>query len=366
MPEKPIRFALSATANSLLLVTATLWFATMSGCPARQAANHQGDSPKEQPGGNSSRPIRILAPSLNCLAHKDLNARAVPWDAALTLAEISNFAYSDSDEQRSQIEALGAKEVSPVVNGSSHGVVASNDDVVVIAFRGTTKDPADWLTDAGIMMRRVANGRMHAGFYDATDAIFNGAYDEAMRQGAERKAVWITGHSLGGAMAIAFAYHASNERNLVPAGIITFGQPLVVTTALAQELLDTFKFRYIRFVNNRDPVTRLIPTFRHAGARVHLMNDDFTLQEPRLAYGASANAVPDKSPHFVVFEDDENLKPMTEAELQDFEQRLRAERKPPRGPNGQLLVRASIPVLSDHYIAGYIGRLKSLGQKNWK
>ena len=96
------------------------------------------------------------------------------------------------------------------------------------------------------------------------------------------------------------------------------------------------------------------------------MQDDFTFQEPHLAYGASGNSVVDKSPHFALFEDDPNLEPMTEGEFQDFQQRLEAERNPAKGPNGQLLMRASIPILSDHYIAAYIDRLKFIGQKNWK
>ena len=262
-PAKSSAHRLPTAQKVVLLVGVALGLVTTAGCPSQETAHEKGDSP-QSPQGKDFSPPRVLTPSLACLAATDFKANKVRWDAALTLAEISNFAYSGDDEQRNQIRALGAKEVRPVVNGSSHGVVASNDEVVVIAFRGTTSDPADWLTDARIVMKRVANGRMHAGFYAATDIIFNGAYDEAVRQGAERKSVWITGHSLGGAMAIAFAYRAANDKKLVPAGIITFGQPLVVTTSLAQELLDTFKSRYARFVNHRDPVTRLIPTFRHA------------------------------------------------------------------------------------------------------
>jgi hypothetical protein len=87
----------------------------------------------------------------------------VPWDAALTLAEISGFTYSEAEQQSEQLRALGATDVRSIVSGSSHGVVASNDKVVVVAFRGT-KDPADWLTDANIIGTRVAEGRMHGGF----------------------------------------------------------------------------------------------------------------------------------------------------------------------------------------------------------
>jgi hypothetical protein len=84
---------------------------------------------------------------MECLAKPMPSGEAIPWDAALTLAEISSFAYSDPDEQTKQLRGLGASDVRPIVKGSSHGVVASTDKVVVVAFRGT-KDAADWLTDA--------------------------------------------------------------------------------------------------------------------------------------------------------------------------------------------------------------------------
>jgi Lipase (class 3) len=255
--------------------------------------------------------------------------------------------------------------VQAIVQGSSHGVVASNEKVVVVAFRGT-KDPIDWLTDVRVIGKRVAEGKMHGGFYAATNAIFEDAYNEAVHQGAERKTVWITGHSLGGAMAMAFAYRALNDKHLDPAGIITFGQPLVVTAPLAEFMLDHFKSRYIRFVNNRDPVTRLVPTFRHAGARVHLTQDDYTFRKPMIAFSAPANTDAGTPRHFELYENDKTLEPMTEDEFQTFRDDLKAERDPQRAPDGRPLMRGSIPLLSPHYISTYIDRLKLIGQKNWK
>jgi hypothetical protein len=333
--------------------------AFLAGCSAKREPKETTDVP--------SPPPRPLVASMDCLSKPLARGEAVPWDVALTLAEISNFAYLDGDEQRTQIRGLGATVVRPIIKLPSYGVVASNDDVVVIAFRGTNiRVAADWLTDVKFIGHRVADGQMHRGFFAATDVIYRDVYDEAMRQGAARKAVWITGHSLGGAMAIAFAYRAANDEKLDPTGIVTFGQPLVVSTPLAQFMLDTFKSKYIRFVNNRDPVTRLVPTFHHAGARVHLTGDQFTFRKPMLSYSTSANAKADATSHLEFHEDERDLEPMTENEFRDFEASLNAERTPPRGPNGEVLMQASIPILSDHFIDAYIDRLKFIGQKNWK
>jgi hypothetical protein len=84
---------------------------------------------------------------------------------------------------------------------------------------------------------------MHSGFYAATNAIFQDTFDEVKRQGAKTKVVWVTGHSLGGAMAMAFAYRAFHDDQLDPAGVITFGQPLLGTGPLADYMLDAFKSR---------------------------------------------------------------------------------------------------------------------------
>jgi hypothetical protein len=131
-------------------------------------------------------------------------------------------------------------------------------------------------------------------------------------------------------------------------------------------MLDHFKSRYMRFVNNRDPVTRLVPTFRHAGARIHLTQDGYTFRKPMIAFSASANAKADTARHFELHEDEKSLEPMTEDEFQNFQDRLNAERDPPRAQNGRVLMRGSIPLLSPHYIATYIDHLKTIGQKNWK
>jgi hypothetical protein len=131
-------------------------------------------------------------------------------------------------------------------------------------------------------------------------------------------------------------------------------------------MLNAFNFRYMRFVNNWDPITRLVPPYRHAGARIHLTSDGYTIRKPMLAYSAPADATADKSPHFEVHEDDKGLAPMTNDEFQEFQDRVKAERTPPPdSPNGPMM-RGSISVLAPHRIATYVSRLRTIGQQNWK
>jgi hypothetical protein len=303
------------------------------------------------------------------LARSASRTSEVPWDVALTLGQVSYSAYSDPEQQITGIKGIGATTVRPIDEGSSHGVVASTDQVVVIGFRGT-KDSADWLTDANIIGRRVADGNMHWGFYHAVDVVFDEVYEEAMRQGAKDKAVWITGHSLGGAMAVAFAYRAFTDRKMVADGVVTFGQPLVFSTSLAQVMLDSYDRRYIRFVNNWDPVTRLLPNYRHAGMRVHLKGDEFTIRRPMIAVTAPAGGPSDvpaeAQPTVLGFVEEEGLEPMTEEEFQEFQQKLAAEQAPPERVNGAFVASASIPLITPHLMGTYMERLKAVGEKNKK
>lgn len=363
--ERSPRWKCFKVGRGLLLTAAMLVIGAVDGCVEKKPMPDKIDSSEPDQKKEPVEPDKELVASISCLASKVAQPDKVRWDVALTLAEISNATYSEDEEQESLLKSLGAIQVRPLAKGSSHGVVASNNDVVVIAFRGT-KEPADWLTDVKIAGRRIANGTMHRGFHDAVDVIFNDVYAEAIRQGAKEKAVWVTGHSLGGAMAVVFSYRAVNDKELAPAGVVTFGQPLALSTTLAQFMLNKFTFRYTRFVNSWDPVTRLLPTYRHAGSRIHLTPDDFTIRQPMIAVSAPAKASVENSSNVLFVEDDEKLEAMTEEEFKEFQKELRDEHSPPKIQDGQLTVGAGLPLLSSHSILTYIERIKTIGQQNSK
>jgi hypothetical protein len=286
------------------------------------------------------------------LARRHEKPGALYWPVGSTLARVSYIAYSDPDPQAEQLKALGATTVKSIDKGSSHGVVASNDSAVVIGFRGT-KDPADWLTDATIVRERVANGGIHRGFYNAVAEIYDDVYAEAIRQGAADKAVWITGHSLGGAMAAVFAYRAMSEKQLMADGVITFGQPLAFTTPLAQTMLEKYGGRYIRFVNEWDPVTRLIPTYRHAGVRIHLDRETYTVRRPMLSFELQVGgSVPQN-------QEEEDLAPMSDEEYEDFLNVVAEEKGRAGIPSAELSI-AGIPLFKPHLMGTYIDHLEEI------
>ncbi len=119
-----------------------------------------------------------------------------------------------------------------------------------VAFRGTEPDePSDWVTDAQAMLVDwQGTGKIHLGYRDA----LNGAWGriEAWLTQAPGLEVWITGHSLGAAL-------ATLASALLPAArLVSFGSPRVGNAAFAAQ----FEGRSVRrYVNCCDLVPRLPP-----------------------------------------------------------------------------------------------------------
>ena len=127
--------------------------------------------------------------------------------------------------------------------------------MAVVCFRGT-KQVKDWMTNLDIRAVPVTNpktgailGNMHKGFHDAYMSVHD---DISSRlEGLEDLPLYITGHSLGGALAVVGTWFQSSHRL---AACYTFGAPRVGD----QGLIDRFKTPIYRIVNGPDPVT-LVP-----------------------------------------------------------------------------------------------------------
>ena len=121
---------------------------------------------------------------------------------------------------------------------------------MVLAFRGTEKKLKDWKTDLRIKMEAVEGkkGRIHEGFQAAYEAVRNRI--ETKIKEHPGVPLFITGHSLGGALAIVATrfLHADNL-----AACYTFGSPRVGD----RELSRVFKTPIYRAVNASDAVPRV-------------------------------------------------------------------------------------------------------------
>jgi len=291
----------------------------------------------------------------------DFDAEKVPWEPVLPLAQISESAYSDGYELDTTLKRLGLTRVDEFPLGTMYAYVASNDQTVVVAFRGTNQDELrDWLIDARILSDAVEHGRIHRGFYRSTQDLLKGILAAVKEHGGDKKLVWVTGHSLGGAMALVFTYECLVNGGVEPVGLVTFGQPLVVNGELAQFLNSALKGRYLRFVHGGDLVPRVFPTFSHCGNLVWFTNDTYVFRRPEMIARAAKAGEPAPP-----LEYSDAPRPMTDAEFEDLQRRLSAQTRRPRRERSNAPIQpAQAPAfLEDHFMTGYIHWIVTFGDR---
>lgn len=187
------------------------------------------------------------------------------WPVAETLAVMSDIAYQPPVNAKESFAKLGCDRVETFVDGSMVGYVVSCRDVAVVVFRGSD-DYFDWFANLNDFCMTTPHGEIHKGFYDAYQPLkpqivtILGQYNP--------KHLWITGHSLGGALALVCAYDVIDNEKIVVQGVITFGQPMVAQKNLATYLDKLLEGRYAHFVNGDDIVARVPPSFVHCGSLV--------------------------------------------------------------------------------------------------
>lgn len=69
--------------------------------------------------------------------------------------------------------------------------------------------------------------------------------------------MWVTGHSLGGALAVLAAVQLNLQSAILANGVYTLGQPRAGDAEFTAVFNNAFAGRAFRFVNNNDIVTRV-------------------------------------------------------------------------------------------------------------
>jgi triacylglycerol lipase len=179
-------------------------------------------------------------------------------------AVAAGLAYLDRGELHSQAAEARFALVAAIQRGSHNALVLDDDGVRLIAFRGTD-ERKDWLTNLDVWFRSTSWGRVHRGFQDAVTTFWP-EVDDHVRVGITAgRRIWLTGHSLGGALALlAAARLAAND--VIADRLCTFGQPAVGGAAFCRQCGTSFGTRYIRCVNHTDAVADDLTFWRqHSG-----------------------------------------------------------------------------------------------------
>lgn len=209
------------------------------------------------------------------------------WENALSLAIASLDAYR-SDQAEMAVRATrdwGFRGYESFEKDETQGFVCWDDDIVVLSFRGTEKKISDWL--GNLHLKPCDTGRygsIHGGFYKAYKSVESLLRDILNKADARSKKLWITGHSLGGALsAVAGAELYDRIR---PYGFATYGQPKLADSPLVDFYDKHYGSRYFRFKNNNDIVTRIPPGYDHVG-KLYWFNGNGELQSESNMRGLS-------------------------------------------------------------------------------
>lgn len=197
-----------------------------------------------------------------------------PANARYLLAA-SELAYLDEPTGRAAFADRLGLDARLLTVGNTQGWVGTSPGHVVVAFRGTEsptsldglKDPL--LTDA-LNLLVVPEGRLghdlaaagvgarfHKGFTTALADIWDPVRTTVEAALEERdRPLWITGHSLGGALALLSAW-LFRRRMVAVHQVHTFGAPMIGNRAACSAFDRELPGRIQRYVNGRDPVPKL-------------------------------------------------------------------------------------------------------------
>jgi len=229
------------------------------------------------PAQNRARSFGTTPPRITELKTVGPNAGYDPKIAYLT-SVIAGWAYSDAETMVRQLAFYGLPECTvrefKVINramlivSNAYFVRSKDGRIGVLAFRGTVpEDVMNWLTDANTSLRNFSFGKVHAGFFENLQPLWGElmeTLDGALSRHGEQQPLenlYITGHSLGAAMAvIAAARLCSNDYEAFQPllrGVYTFGQPAAGDSAFGAHCESRFKL--YRHVYRSDMVPHLPP-----------------------------------------------------------------------------------------------------------
>lgn len=204
--------------------------------------------------------------------HYPFRYEANAFDAvnAWWLIEAATLVYADQDFVVKHLGKTDLSEVEFFSGPSTQCFVASNADFIMLAFRGTESRRregrtdfrdifADLKVDCDIkLVESGQGGRVHQGFKRALDEVWDelSRYIKDIRRGHRK--LWITGHSLGAALAALAADRYGDVQ-----GLYTFGSPQVGDVGFKND----FHVNAYRIVNGNDIVTKILPSglYYHVG-----------------------------------------------------------------------------------------------------
>ena len=189
---------------------------------------------------------------------------------AYWLGKAAQIAYGTFDAARQETCLWGLTEFQNFESRDTEtqAFVAGDNAMLIVSFRGTEKALKDWLTDFDAAFVNGPCGMVHEGFLVALNSVWKDLWNYLATQRRGR-ALWVTGHSLGAALATLTVAKLRFERDEPVNGLYTFGQPRTGDRDFAGRFDADFARQTFRYVNNNDIVARVPPRssgYSHVGS----------------------------------------------------------------------------------------------------
>lgn len=179
------------------------------------------------------------------------------------MAIMAEMAYLDGKEAKAKTKQYGITGHKFFEKDGAQCHAFWNKEEYVLAFRGTEPDElSDILADLNAIPRgAMTHGLVHSGFRNELDKIWE---DIVKHHGKshQKKKLYVTGHSLGAAMATIATSRLEETREVEQ--LTTFGSPRVGTRKFVKNICTPHN----RYVNNNDIVTKVplfIMGYKHHG-----------------------------------------------------------------------------------------------------
>jgi pimeloyl-ACP methyl ester carboxylesterase len=208
---------------------------------------------------------RLIQPPVNRAAYSDRTA----W----ILAHCSHLAYQKDMKtlkRELKVSGLEMKGAFFCDKNQNFAYLAVHKTYAVLAFKGTVPSESETVkTDADFKLVRARYGEFHQGFLDTYEELAK-EFEAALKK--LRVPIYITGHSLGGALALVTTIQTKDQDHL--AACYTYGCPRVGNAVLADRLFKVPVYRCVHHADLVPAVPFTLMGYRPYGDIRFLSDDD--------------------------------------------------------------------------------------------
>ena len=190
------------------------------------------------------------------MSFSSLKTRNFDLDKAVLLATASELAYEDDWRIISEwSNRVGFIKTQLFDRGNIQGFWATSPEVSLLVFRGTD-NLGQWIRDFKVLPVRHQWGKVHSGFMSGLAEVKQeiAAFTE---EATKSPFVWLTGHSLGGALAVLASAHLKMAG--ISSCVYTYGQPRMCLNKFSKQFSARLPGALVRFINQKDIIPRLPP-----------------------------------------------------------------------------------------------------------